>query len=284
MVWVLGGDRNPRNDSEDIKVWNEMARGILESQHAENRQLMTFHPQPAEPGGSSNWFHQVEWLDFNMHQTGHCPNQPTYRKISHDLSLSPVKPSLDGEPMYEEHPKCFNAKELGYSEAVDIRRIMYWNVFAGAAGQSYGCHAVWQMYDLDKVGVNGPLKPWHLSLDLEAANQVIHLKNLMLSRPFFDRIPDQSLIADVQVDDENYVAASRDSVGSYAMMYIPSGKMIRLDLSSMQGDQIDGTWYDPRTGVSFPLDQKLVRSEEAEISCPSTGRGNDWVLILDSRG
>ena len=136
LIWVLGGDRNPRDNSDDLEVWNQMAKGILETQNPENPILITFHPQPAEPGGSSNWFHQAEWLSFNMHQTGHCPDQPTYQKIAHDLSLSPQKPTIDGEPMYEEHPKCFNAKELGYSEAADIRRIMYWNVFAGAAGQT----------------------------------------------------------------------------------------------------------------------------------------------------
>jgi hypothetical protein len=44
-------------------------------------------------------------------------------------------------------------------EAIDIRKIIYWNVFTGAAGQTYGPHSVWQMYDLDKVPFNGPLKP-----------------------------------------------------------------------------------------------------------------------------
>ncbi|MHA7130916.1 glycoside hydrolase family 140 protein [Algoriphagus namhaensis] len=282
LVWIIGGDRNPREGSKDVKVWNEMARGITETQNPANKQLMTFHPQPTEPGGSSNWFHQEDWLDFNMHQTGHCPNQPTYQKIAHDRSLTPTKPTLDGEPMYEEHPKCFNAKELGYSEAVDIRRIMYWNVFAGAAGQSYGCHAVWQMYDLDKEGINGPLKPWHRSLDLEVANQVKHLKNLILSKPFFDRIPDQSLIANTQKEDEMYISATRDIAGTFAMVYLPAGGEMLLNLEKLSGSKLSGSWYDPRTGVSFPLGRDLAKSKAVSIQSPSTGRGNDWVLIIDS--
>lgn len=281
LIWVIGGDRNPRKGSNDIEVWNEMARGIIETQNTSNRQLITFHPQPTGPGGSSNWFHQEKWLDFNMHQTGHCPNQPTYKKIAHDLALSPKKPSIDGEPMYEEHPKCFDAKNLGYSEATDIRRIMYWNVFAGAAGQSYGCHAVWQMYDLDKDPVNGPLKPWKLSLDLEMANQVQHLKDLFLSREYFNRVPDQRLIAAAQENDEYYVSAIRDKEGAYAMVYIPSGNTISLNLNSLAGDKISASWYDPRTGVVFPENGELQRSNLIEIKSPSTGRGNDWVLILD---
>lgn len=284
LIWVLGGDRNPRIDSQDVEVWNQMARGILESQNPDNPILITFHPQPTGPGGSSNWFHNADWLDFNMHQTGHCPNQATYEKITHDLNLSPKKPTIDGEPMYEEHPKCFNAKELGYSEAADIRRIMYWNVFAGAAGQSYGCHAVWQMYDLDKTPVNAPLKPWHQSLNLEVANQVKHLKNLMLSRPYFDRIPDQSLIGTTQSYNDSYLAASRNQSGTYALIYSPTGLDIPLNLSKMKGDRFRLTWFDPRTGVQFPGNNgEIVGKEKNQtVSPPSSGRGNDWVLIVDS--
>jgi hypothetical protein len=88
-----------------------------------------------------------------MHQTGHCANQGTYTHITHDYNLRPIKPVLDGEPLYEDHPNCFNAKELGHSIPEDIRRIMYWNIFAGAFGQTYGCHDVWQMYSLNKTPV-----------------------------------------------------------------------------------------------------------------------------------
>jgi len=281
LIWVIGGDRNPQENSQDIEVWNEMARGIFETQNPENKQLMSFHPQPTAPGRSSNWFHQEDWLDFNMHQTGHCPNQPTYQKIGHDLTLSPKKPTIDAEPMYEEHPKCFDAKNQGYSEATDIRKIMYWNVFAGAAGQTYGCHAIWQMYDLDKVPVNGPLKPWHKSLDLEAANQVKHLKNLMLEFPFFTRIPDPGLITNSQADDEYYVAATRDVDGSYALLYFPAGNQTDLNLSNLAGNSILGIWYDPRTGVKIPI-EKVSKTAKTTVIPPSQGRENDWVLILES--
>ncbi|WP_086539701.1 glycoside hydrolase family 140 protein [Algoriphagus antarcticus] len=281
IIWVLGGDRNPRKDTNDIEVWNRMAKGIQETQIPANKQLMTFHPQPTEPGGSSNWFHQESWMDFNMHQTGHCPNQPTYQKIAHDLALTPKKPTVDGEPMYEEHPKCFDAKNQGYSEATDIRKIMYWNVFAGAAGQTYGDHAVWQMYDLDKAPINAPLKPWNLSLDLEVANQVKHLKNLILEFPFFTRIPAQELIASAQVDDEYYVAATRDVDGSYALLYFPAGNQTNLNLSNLAGNSLLGAWYDPRTGVKIPVG-KVSKTSKTTVIPPSQGRGNDWVLILES--
>jgi len=281
LIWVIGGDRNPRVNFADVEIWNLMAKGIKSSSYKGNPILMTYHPQPNRPGGSSTWFHQSDWLDFNMHQTGHCPSQPTYRIISHDYGLNPVKPTLDGEPLYEEHPNCFNAKELGYSNPDDIRRIMYWNVFAGAAGQTYGCHAVWQMYTLDRIPINGPLKPWQLSLDLPMANQVKHLKNLMLSKSYFNRIPDFDMIVSRQEDDEHFVIGTRDIDGRYAMIYFPTGKNVEIDLSKLKSTTLKAIWYDPRTGVSFPFSGPELNKGKNSITPPSSGRGHDWVLVVE---
>lgn len=281
LIWVLGGDRNPRKDADDVEVWNQMAKGIQASAKTDNPILMTFHPQPNRPAGSSTWFHQEDWLDFNMQQTGHCPNQPTYRIISHDYGLLPTKPTLDGEPLYEEHPNCFNARELGYSNPDDIRRIMYWNVFAGGAGQTYGCHAVWQMFTLDRQPVNAPLRPWKVSLDLPMANQVKHLKNLMLSKAYFNRIPDNDMVVSKQEDDENFVIATRDTEGFYAMVYFPTGKSVEVDFSKMKNKTLKANWYDPRTGVSFPYSGTGLSKGKNSIKTPSSGKGQDWVLVVE---
>src|SRR5690606_39184869 len=136
--------------------------------------------------------------------------------------------------------------------ARDIRRIMYWNVFAGAFGQTYGCHDVWQMYTTDRDGINGPLRPWPEALDLPMANQVRHLKNLMLSRPVLGRIPDQSMIVDNQEENPDYVIATRDQHGTYAMFYFPTGKKTKLDLKELKGAKFKSWWYDPRTGNAYP--------------------------------
>ena len=58
IIWVIGGDRNPREGTNDIEVWRQMAEGVAEGVGGHDKALMTFHPQPSRPGGSSNWFHQ----------------------------------------------------------------------------------------------------------------------------------------------------------------------------------------------------------------------------------
>jgi len=243
---------------------------------------MSFHPQPKKDGGSSTWFHDKEWLDFNMHQTGHCANQGTYLHITHDYNLLPIKPVIDAEPLYEDHPNCFNAKELGHSIPEDIRRIMYWIVFAGAFGQSYGCHDVWQMYKLDKTPINQPLRPWPEALDLPMANQVKHLKILFLSRPFLSRIPDQTMILDDQQNVMEYKIATRDISGQYAMIYLPVGGDVYLNLTSLSNEELFIWWFDPITGNSFQV-EKIKKSSKIKITAPTKGKGHDWVLVIDSK-
>lgn len=281
IIWILGGDRNPREGSQDTEVWRQMAEGIARGAGGFENTLMSFHPQPREGGGSSAWFHEDAWLDINMHQTGHCPDPDTYAHITHDYSLTLVKPVLDGEPLYEDHPYCFNAREKGYSLPEEIRRIMYWNVFSGACGQTYGCHDVWQMYTPEREPVNHPLRPWKLALELPMANRVKFLKNLMLSRPYLSRIPDQGLVAMQQQADESYVTATRDREGRYAMVYFPTGKPSLLNLSSLKDDPVKAWWYDPRTGNAFPA-SGVLKSASQKVVPPTTGRGHDWVLVVDA--
>ncbi len=97
--------------------------------------------------GSSTWFQNDEWLDFNMRQNGHTPDfTGRYDNIRKDYDRTPIKPVLDGEPIYEDHPVSFNSKSFGHSIASDVRRPLYWDLFGGACGHTYGNHAVWQMW------------------------------------------------------------------------------------------------------------------------------------------
>ena len=43
-------------------------------------------------------------------------------------------------------PISFDAKKFGHSIASDVRRPLYWDLFGGACGHTYGNHAVWQMW------------------------------------------------------------------------------------------------------------------------------------------
>ena len=142
---------------------------------------------------------------------------------------------------------------------------------------------IWQMYLPGREPINQPLRPWTEALDLPMATQMIHLKQLMLSRPVLRRIPDPSMLNEVQEEGQNYKIATRDSEGTYGMVYYPLGGTASLNLSAFSGDTLNTWWYDPRTGAAFP-GETHKKSSHAVIEAPTSGLGNDWVLVIDVEG
>lgn len=278
IIWIIGGDRNPRNDM-DVAIWRAMAEGIAEGVGGNNKALMTFHPQPnsVEDGGSSKWFHNDAWLDFNMFQTGHCRENNVWDRMEYVYNIKPAKPVLDGETLYEDHPVCFNAAEFGISSTYDIRKHAYLDVFAGAFGHTYGCHDVWQMYAPHRTPVNGPHYPWYVALDLPGASQMKFLRQLIESRPLFDRVPDQSVIAN-SLGANDRIQATRGN--DYIFVYTSQGKSITVNTSKISGKEIVTYWYNPRKGESTEIG-RFTKSNQQEFAAPSSGYGQDWVLVID---
>jgi hypothetical protein len=190
LIWILGGDRTIQND-EQKEIMRAMARGIRKGDGG--RHLKTFHPRGGQ--GSSQYFHGDEWLDFNMRQNGHIVKfNEGYHNTRLDYERTPVKPVLDGEPIYEDHPVSFRPKELGHSISADVRRPLYWNLFTGAFGHTYGHHSVWQMWQPGRAPINNPLMPWFEAIDQPGAGQMQYGRWLIESRPFLTRVPDDSII------------------------------------------------------------------------------------------
>jgi hypothetical protein len=282
LVWILGGDRAVDNDTQKETI-RAMARGLRQGDGGAH--LMTFHP----PGGngSSTWFHNDDWLDFNMRQNGHVAEfTGRYDQTRADYDRTPAKPVLDGEPIYEDHPVSFDAKKLGHSTAADVRRPIYWDVFTGAFGHTYGHHSVWQMWSPDKAPINNPLLPWFEAINQPGAAQMQHAKQLMLSRPFLTRVPDDSIIVTDRVPTSVPGAgryrfvATRDQAGSYAMVYAPVGRAFKVRLEKMAGPTVKAWWFNPRDGKATAIGE-FPNTGEREFISPNPGEQLDWVLVLD---
>lgn len=278
IIWILGGDRNPRGE-QDVAIWRAMAAGIEAGVGGTDKALMTFHPQPHADGGSNIWFHRDAWLDFNMLQTGHCRNGNNYLKIQHDYGLQPVKPVMDGEPLYEDHPVCFDAPKYGHSNANDIRKLAYWQLFSGAHGHTYGCHDMWQFFAPGREPVNLPQRPWREALQLPGARQMGYVKKLMLSQSVLDRVPDQGLLAGDNPQDSSYIAATRAADGHYAFVYTPTGKTLQVKTNALKGSRLHARWYNPRSGV-FSGAVTLPKEPVMSFKPPAGGPATDWVLVL----
>jgi len=262
-----------------------MAAGLRKGD--DGAHLITLHPTGGS--GSAQWFHDDAWLDFNMRQNGHQAEfTGSYDKTREDYNRTPAKPVIDGEPIYEDHPISFDAKKYGHSVASDVRRPLYWDLFSGACGHTYGHHSVWQMWATNRAPVNNPLLPWQEAIDQPGAHQMQYGKNLILSRPFLTRVPDDSVIVTDRVPTSVPGAgryrfvATRDSAGTYAMVYAPAGRKFSVRMDVIQGSRVQAWWFNPRTGSATAIGD-FPNTGTREFNPPDPGEALDWVLVLDDK-
>jgi hypothetical protein len=294
VIWILGGDRpvqytytsnGTEKQYDDRAVWNAMARAIEEE--SGKSAFITYHPSG---GTHSNIkvMHQEPWLDMNAFQSGHGAREyDAWNWIAADLTLLPTKPVLDMEPCYEDHPVNpwdgkWTRKERGYFTAYDVRARIYREVLAGACGVTYGHHSVWQFLNkalYETIHTGDTLISWQAALHSEGAEQMKYLKKLVLSRPYFSRIADQSLI--LSEKGSNYIDliyAARDENKTYAMIYLPQNKPVSIDVSKINGSVKNSWWFDPGSGKTY--NGQTIKHKTTHTFTPPAN-GNDWVLIID---
>ena len=288
VVWILGGDRPPKRLGDGVDsiaedwtpIWRELARGIEEG--IERVPVILYHPQ----GGaetSSFYLHDESWLSINGMQSGHGMHDvPVWEWIHRDFELTPHKPTLDLEPNYEDHPvnpwPRWNPAS-GYFRDHDVRRQLYRSVFAGGCGVSYGHHAVWQFAGERFEPINFPDRDWVEALERPAATQVRFLRELMLSRPYFERVPDPGLLQANPPTGISHLEATRDTVGTYAFIHFPTSDLsARVDLGKLAATRIRAWWFDPRTGIGTKS-AEFEGSGVREFRSPANGP--DWILVLD---
>ena len=245
---------------------------------------MTLHPTGGR--GSAEWFHDDDWLSFNMRQNGHEQNFGRYAATRADYDRQPVKPVIDGEPIYEDHPIAFKADEHGHSVSADMRRPLYWDLFSGACGHTYGHHSVWQMWAPPRQPINNPLMPWFEAIDQPGAGQMQFGRKLLESRPFLSRIPDDTVIVTDRVATSipgaglKRFVATRDAEGSFALVYCPTGRAIQVRMDAIKGSKVQAWWFNPRNGEATEIGQFSNRGQQRFLP-PDAGEMIDWVLVLD---
>lgn len=285
IVWLNGGDIK---GSDSLKVWNTIGATL----RAEDpNHLITFHPRGRTQ--SSTWFHNEAWLDFNMFQSGHRRydqdtgraelryGEDNWRYVKVDYAKTPAKPTFDGEPSYENIPQgLHDSLEVRWNDAA-VRRYGYWSVFAGSCGYTYGDNAVMQMHSpKDKKGAYGVRQYWYDALNDKGAGQMVHLKNLMLSRSYFDRVPDTTLVTD-QGTRYNWLAATRGK--TYAFVYTYTGRTFTVAMGKIDGSNVKASWFNPRDGQTTDAGT-FPNTGTATFDPPGdAAEGNDWVLILDAQ-
>ena len=195
-------------------------------------------------------------------------------------AYKPIKPVLDDEPSYEDIPKGLHDANEARWQDYDVRRYAYWSVFAGSCGHTYGHNAIMQMLKPGYptgYGSDGTVKAWYQGLEDPGYNQMQYLSDLMLSFPYFERIPDQSIIVGKNGMKYDRLIATRGK--DYLMVYNYNSNVMKIDLRKISGKKKLLWWFNPSDGaISFigTADNTIITmSPQIE----KTDKINDRVLI-----
>lgn len=205
--------------------------------------------------------------------------EDNWRYVEDALSMTPLKPVLDAEPSYEGIPQGLHDPAQPLWRDCDVRRYGYWSVFAGSCGHTYGHNNIMQFLKPGTpggYGADGIEKPWYKAMQDPGFNQMKYLKNLMLTFPYFERVPDQSVIAGTNGNRYDRAIATRGK--DYLLVYNYSGNPMSVDLTKISGAKKKVWWYSPKDGkLSFigEFDSKITPF----IYDGSYNRDNDQVLI-----
>jgi len=286
VMWFLGGDRAPL---EGKPVWSAMAKGLKDGSGGSH--LVSYHgPGDWATPSSSYWFHNEDWLDFNIIQSGHGWRIPNYDFVTHDYSLKPVKPTMDMEPRYEHFPD----QRTGTHKRMDAhqaREAMYWAMLAGAAGHGYGCVDVLFFFDENQT----PYRPWDYSyperfpntnwreaMDFDGASGVGIARRLVELRPWHRMIPDQGVVAAGQGEGEDHIQAARADDGSFIIAYLTLGNPVSVNMEKISAAKVRAQWYDPRNGTWHHIGE-YSNSGVQKFAQPTYGAQDDWVLVLEDK-
>ncbi|MFO0889803.1 MAG: glycoside hydrolase family 140 protein [Isosphaeraceae bacterium] len=271
VVWYPGGDSVP---GQDDAVWVAMARGLRDG--CEGRQLISYHGSGQT--SSSTWYHRADWLDFNTIQSGHTFASDSYKFVSKDYAQSPAKPTIDMEPAYENHPTGAGKPRV---DAHKVRTQAYIAMLAGAAGHAYGSLDLFWLY---KPG-DGPFprdgfQDWRTAMNYPGARQMGVMRRLFEERPWYRLRPDQSVLASEPGDGPFRTVAARSEDGSFAIVYLPEGRPVSIEMNKLSGSTVRAQWYDPRDGTWTRIGE-FPASGRREFAPESRGVDKDWALVLE---
>ncbi|MES1225324.1 MAG: putative collagen-binding domain-containing protein, partial [Bacteroidota bacterium] len=267
LLWVAGGDNNGSGDLFPYE--NNMLRGIKEK---DPDHLWTGH---FDANLNVNWSTENKldadkrdidalyvWSETVMHDKG-----PQYKtELGH---YNKVKMTMQLDQSYEHDAPHFADNE-NYQW---IRRKMYDGLLSGCAGTSFSPGtADNQCYTF---------KNWKPLMNTLGMQQVSYCFRLFDSRHWEKLIPDQTediIIAGRGIFGTlDYVCAAKATDNSLYILYIPSGRIIYLNINKIAGKPLQCYWYNPRTGDVLKIGA-IGSTDKFGFATPSA---EDWVLVMD---
>lgn len=264
LFWIMGGDRDPLRETV-------AQRAIAEGIKAESpEQLLTFHA--ASSHSSTDVFPNENWLDFSMVYTYFRGKEnvwttempQVYESARSEWQKIPAKPFILGESQYED-------ENIG--SALMVRRQAYWTILSGGAGHCYGS-SVWDFKE-----------DWQQRLNLEGAVDMAHFHKIMLGLPWEYLRPELSdnLIVEGQsiYGSEDYISVGVLPNHRMTLMYLPSGRPLKIDMEKLKGSNLRAVWINPRNNKRW-IGGYFKPKGIKELTPPTLRE--DWLLLIGNIG
>lgn len=274
LVWILGGDRALESETH-YAVIRAMAQGIRE---VDDKHLITYHPVGAKL--ATDFLKDDPWLDLDMYQSGHSRTAREYSYVINGKKASTRRPIINGEARYENIPDRFwEDKAYSWLDDADARVSAYWSMIAGAAGYTYGCNDIWQMYEIGRDPVIQARTGWQAALQLPGSTQMGYMRQIFAKLPWQKMSLRQDLIVSNNPENESYTLCAMGADGKFAVAYTPLGNPVKIDLSKMDAKRIRAWWFNPRSGKVKPAGE-YETAQSREFTPWSKGWGSDFLLVL----
>ena len=234
IIWLIGGDTNPGQVKEKVLA---MVTGIRE---VDRLHLFSAHNQP-ESMAITPWPDE-SWLSVN---NVYSYDSVLYKYYMKAYNQTPVMPFYQIESAYENEHN---------SRPQQLRSQAYWAILSGAMGHVFGNCPLWHFGSFKKWCNQAD---WKNEMNDSGSVSTDHLQKLFRSRSWYTLIPDfeNQLITSGYGTwgSADHVASSRTSDRGSIIAYLPSKRMITVNMSSITGTKAKCWWYDPSNGKATDI-------------------------------
>ena len=249
--------------------------------------LVTMHP------GGQQWvadeFRYEKWYSFVGYQSGHGDSAKALNWLikgppAGEWRNTPPRPIIDLEPNYEAHLSYHARRHITPHQ---VRRALYWNLLiTPTAGVSYGNNSIWPWLTErgpapghQNIGISNA---WQHGLYTPGIDSVTNIRRFFDSLPWWRLYPaPEMLLHQPAGDDPNgFVAAAKTDDNTLAVIYLPEGGKITLDISWLAQPDGEAVWYNPDAGIYMKPLPLAAAGGVCELSAPDR---HDWVLLLRCR-
>jgi len=209
-------------------------------------------------------FHGADWLTFDMYQSGHNGGDRARQSLravgmpAEILTLSPRKPVVNGEAIYEGDLGC----------AYDVRRTAWLSFLSGAVGYTAGINELY-LWEPDALA----------KMDLPSSDQVSLLGRILRALPWWKLEPAPKRILNQPSDRSRLMAMALTPDRRLAIAYLPENEALEADLAGC-APEYDVLWINPADG-RWQDGKRVGSSDRSRLIAPDS---RDWVAVLTVPG